>query len=152
MLDELDVRIIDLLQEDARLSREELASRLGVDAATVASRVEGLEEAGVLKGYSAIVDPSKVGLDFTAVTLIQVEGDHLVEVEDRIAGFDEVCCVYFVTGEFDVAVMGRFTNRDDINSFIKGLLSGPYVKKTVTSIVLNTVKEDFRVRVPRTPS
>ena len=152
MLNELDVGIIELLQVDARLSHEDLASRLGVDVATITSHIKTLEETGVLKGYSAVVDSSKVGLDLTALTLIQVDGDHLAEVEDRLSRLDEVYCIYFVTGEFDLAVMGRFPNRDALNNFISDLLSDPHVEKTETSIVLKSVKEDFRVKVPKSPS
>ena len=104
-----------------------------------------MEEKGVLRGYTAIIDPVKVGYQLTAIILIQAEGKHLLEVESEIARMDNAISVYDITGEFDVAVIARFKDRFDMNKFIKALLKMPYVKRTVTNVVLNVVKEDFRV-------
>jgi len=144
-LDEIDIKIIGLLQEDCRLSFNRIAKELGISVGTAYNRIRGLEEKGVLKGYTAIIDPVKVGYQLTAIVLIQAEGKHLLEVESEIARMDNVISVYDITGEFDVAVIARFKDRFDMNKFIKALLKMPYVKRTVTNVVLNVVKEDFRV-------
>lgn len=135
------------MQEDSRISYNKLASRLGVSVGTVYNRIKCLEEKGVLRGYTAIVDPVKVGYGITAIILVQAEGTHLVEVENEIAKIDNVITVYDITGDFDIAVIARFKDRSDLNSFVKKLLSMPYVKRTVTNVVLNVVKEDFRVKI-----
>jgi len=144
-LDEIDIKIIGLLQEDSRLSFNRIAKELGISVGTAYNRIRGLEEKGVLKGYTAIIDPVKVGYQLTAIILIQAEGKHLLEVESEIARMDNAISVYDITGEFDVAVIARFKDRFDMNKFIKALLKMPYVKRTVTNVVLNVVKEDFRV-------
>ncbi|MCD6538825.1 Lrp/AsnC family transcriptional regulator [Candidatus Bathyarchaeota archaeon] len=144
-MDEIDIKIIGLLQEDCRLSFNRIAKELGISVGTAYNRIRGLEEKGVLKGYTAIIDPVKVGYQLTAIVLIQAEGKHLLEVESEIARMDNVISVYDITGEFDVAVIARFKDRFDMNKFIKALLKMPYVKRTVTNVVLNVVKEDFRV-------
>ncbi len=144
-LDEIDIKIISLLQEDSRLSFNRIAKELGISVGTAYNRIRGLEEKGVLKGYTAIIDPVKVGYPLTAIILIQAEGKHLLEVESKIAMINSVISVYDITGEFDVAVIARFKDRFDLNKFIKALLKMPYVKRTVTNVVLNVVKEDFRV-------
>ncbi|RLG95111.1 AsnC family transcriptional regulator [Candidatus Bathyarchaeota archaeon] len=144
-MDEIDIKIIGLLQEDCRLSFNRIAKELGISVGTAYNRIRGLEEKGVLKGYTAIIDPVKVGYQLTAIILIQAEGKHLLEVESEIARMDNAISVYDITGEFDVAVIARFKDRFDMNKFIKALLKMPYVKRTVTNVVLNVVKEDFRV-------
>ena len=144
-MDEIDIKIIGLLQEDSRLSFNRIAKELGISVGTAYNRIRGLEEKGVLKGYTAIIDPVKVGYQLTAIILIQAEGKHLLEVESEIARMGNVISVYDITGEFDVAVIARFKDRFDLNKFIKALLKMPYVKRTVTNVVLNVVKEDFRV-------
>jgi len=144
-LDEIDIKIIGLLQEDSRLSFNRIAKELGISVGTAYNRIRGLEEKGVLRGYTAIIDPVKVGYPLTAIILIQAEGKHLLEVESEIARMSNVISVYDITGEFDVAVTARFKDRFDLNKFIKALLKMPYVKRTVTNVVLNVVKEDFRV-------
>jgi len=144
-LDEIDIKIISLLQKDSRLSFNRIAKELGISVGTAYNRIRGLEEKGVLRGYTAIVDPVKVGYQLTAIILIQAEGKHLLDVEGEIARMGNVISVYDITGEFDVAVIARFKDRFDMNKFIKALLKMPYVKRTVTNVVLNVVKEDFRV-------
>ena len=114
---------------------------------TAYNRIKNLENKGVLKGYTVIVDPVKVGYSLTAIILIQAEGKHLLDVENEISKINNVSSVYDITGDFDIAVIARFKNRFDLNNFIKGLLALPYVKRTVTNVVLNTVKEDFRIKV-----
>ena len=144
-MDEIDIKIISLLQEDSRLSFNRIAKELGISVGTAYNRIRGLEEKGVLKGYTAIIDPVKVGYQLTAIILIQADGKHLLNVESEIARMSNVISVYDITGEFDVAVIARFKDRFDMNKFIKALLKMPYVKRTVTNVVLNVVKEDFRV-------
>lgn len=146
-IDEVDLKIIDLLQEDSRLSFNKVASKLGISAGTAFNRIKNLEERGIIKGYTVIVDPVKVGYSMTALVLIQAEGAHLSDVEKEIAKIGNVVSVYDITGDFDIAVIARFMNRASLNEFIKGLLAVPYVKRTVTNIILNIVKEDMRIKI-----
>ena len=136
-----------MLQEDSRLSFNKIAKELGISVGTAYNRIKNLEEKGVLKGYTVIVDPFKLGFTMTAIVLIQAEGTHLVELEKEIAKITNVVSVYDITGDFDIAVTVRFKDRTGLNAFIKKLLSMPYVKRTVTNVVLNVVKEDFRVHL-----
>ncbi len=71
-LDEVDKAILRELLVDARLSFREIARRVGVSTATVANKIRRLEEAGIIKGYTAIIDPEKLGYDVTAVIEIVV--------------------------------------------------------------------------------
>ena len=146
-LDGIDLGIIRLLQEDARLSFKKIAGRLGISVGTAYNRIKNLEDKGVLSGYTVLVDPFKLGFTMTAIVLIQAEGTHLVEVEEEIAKMRSVVSVYDITGDFDIAVIVRFRDRTGLNAFVKSLLAMPYVKRTVTNVVLNVVKEDFRVNL-----
>jgi len=146
-IDEIDIRIINLLQEDSRLSFNKIARELGISVGTAYNRIKSLEDRGILKGYTAIVDPVKVGYGLTAIILIQAEGKHLLDVEKEVSKIDNVISVYDITGDFDIAVVARFRDRFGLNGFIKSLLTMPYVKRTVTNVVLNVVKEDFRIKV-----
>jgi len=145
--DDTDLKIIELLQEDSRTSFNKIANKLGISAGTAYNRVKSLEDRGVLKGYTVVVDSAKLGYSLTAIILIQAEGKYLLDVEDSIAKMNNVICVYDVTGDYDIAVVARFKDRFGLNAFIKKLLTIPYVKRTVTNVVLNVVKEDFRVKV-----
>ena len=144
-LDEVDLGIIKLLQEDSRLSFNKIASRLGISVGTAYNRIKNLEEKGVLSGYTVLVDPFRLGFTMTAIVLIQAEGTHLVDVEKQIAKMENVVSVYDITGDYDIAVIVRFKARTGLNAFVKSLLAMSYVRRTVTNVALNVVKEDFRV-------
>ena len=146
-LDDIDLQIIRMLQEDSRKSYGKIADALHIAVGTAYNRVKRLEEEDILKGYTVIVDPVKLGYGLTAVVLIQAEGQYLLEVEKELAQLDDVICVYDITGDFDIAVIARFRSRSMLNKFIKGVLRIPHVTRTVTSVTLNVVKEDFRVKV-----
>lgn len=146
-IDDIDMKIISLLQEDSRLSFNKIAHKLGISVGTVCNRVKNLEDKGVLKGYTALVDQNKVGYGLTAIILIQAEGKHLLDVENEVAKINNVISVYDITGDFDFAVIARFKDRESLNAFIKRLLAVPYVKRTVTNVALNVIKEDFRIKI-----
>ncbi len=136
-----------MLQEDSRTSYRKIADALGIAIGTVHNRVKRLEDQSVFKAYTVMVDPSKIGYDLTAVILIQAEGPHLAEVEKEIAQSDSTICVYDITGDFDIAVIARFRNRSTLDDFIKGILKTRHVTRTVTNVILNVVKEDFRTKI-----
>jgi DNA-binding Lrp family transcriptional regulator len=145
--DDLDVQIITILQEDSRLSFNKIAGKLGVSVGTAYNRVKNLEGLGVVKGYTAILDPAKLGYELTAVILIQAAGKHVAEVEAEIAKASSVVAVYDITGDYDAAVITKFKDRSGLNSFVKSLLANPHVKRTVTSVALNVIKEDCVTRI-----
>jgi len=144
--DDVDLKIIMLLQDDSRLSFNKIASKLGISVGTAYNHIRNLEKKGVLKGYTVLIDPTMLGYTMTALILIQAEGAHLVHVENEIAKISDVISVYDITGDYDVAVIARFKDRTGLNSFVKKLLAVPYVKRTVTNVALNVVKEDFRTQ------
>jgi DNA-binding Lrp family transcriptional regulator len=146
-VDDIDRNIIRLLQEDSRKSFNKIAESLGIAVGTAYNRVKTLEDKGILKGYTIIVDPTKLGYSLTALILIQADGRYLSEVEKELAKLDEVISIYDITGDYDIAVVARFMNRATLNSFIKSTLKMPHVSKTVTNVVLNVVKEDLKVKI-----
>ncbi|HDJ26566.1 MAG TPA: Lrp/AsnC family transcriptional regulator [Candidatus Bathyarchaeota archaeon] len=145
VVNELDKRILSVLLEDGRASCREVARILGVSPATVAKRLKKLENSGLVKGYTALLDHEKLGYDITVITAITVSGGKLLEVEREIAKLPGVCAVYDVTGPVDVMVIAKFRNRQELSRFTKSLLAMPHVERTCTYVVLTTVKEDFRL-------
>ena len=145
-LDEIDFKILDVLLDDARLSSRQIADRIGVSVGTVLSRIKRMENEGIIKGYSAIVDHERLGYELTVVTEITVAKGKLLDVEHEVAKIPNVCCVYDVTGLTDAIVVAKFKSRKDLSDFTKWLLSLPYVERTNTHLVLTTVKENFRFR------
>ncbi len=104
-----------------------------------------MEDEGLIKGYSVILDHEKLGYELTVVTEITVAKGRLVETENEIGKIPNVCSVYDVTGLTDAVIVAKFKSREDLGVFTKRLLTLPYVERTNTHVVLNTVKENFRL-------
>ena len=109
------------------------------------SRIKKMEEDGLIKGYTVILDHEKLGYQLTVVTEITVSKGKLVETENEIAKIPNVCGVYDVTGLTDAIIVAKFKSREDLGAFTKKLLSLPYIERTNTHVVLTTVKENFRL-------
>lgn len=146
-IDEIDIAIMKEVQEDSKTSYRDIAKKLGLSVGTVHNRVKKMHDMGVIKGFAAILDPEKLGFDLTAVILMQVDGGHIVDVEKAIAKSKSVMAVYDTTGDFDIITIAKFRSREELNSFIKETLKMPNVKRSVTSIVLNVVKEEIRLNL-----
>ncbi|OGD44727.1 AsnC family transcriptional regulator [Candidatus Bathyarchaeota archaeon RBG_13_46_16b] len=144
-LDETDVKILKALTEDARLSSRQIAKQCDVSVGTALSRIRKMEEEGIIKGYTALLDQEKLGYELTVVTEMTVSKGRLLEVENEIARMPNVCCVYDLTGLADAAIIAKFKNREELSKFTKRLLSLPYVERTNTHVVLTAIKEDFRI-------
>lgn len=144
-LDEIDMKILEALTLDARLSSREVAKHCGVSIGTVLSRIRKLEQQGIVKGYSASLDHEKLGYELTVVSEITVSKGRLLEMENEIARLPNVCCVYDITGSIDAIIVAKFKSREDLSKFTKRLLALPYVERTNTHVVLMTIKEDFRL-------
>ena len=144
-LDDLDRHILRRLYSDGRSSARKMALEMGRATVTVAARMRRLEKEGVVLGYSARVDASKIGYDLTAIIEVVAKKDALIEVERAISEMPSVCAVYDVTGGTDIMVIAKFRSRPDLSRFVKGLASVPHVESTNTRVALGTVKEDFRV-------
>ncbi len=144
-LDNTDLDILRLLQEDSRTSYRNIANKLGLSVGTVHNRVKRLMSEGIIRSFSTILDPEKLGFELTAIILMQVEGAHIVDVEKALARSPPVIAVYDITGDFDIVIIAKFRGRAELNKFIKDVLRMPYVKRSVTSIALNVVKEDVKL-------
>lgn len=144
-VDETDVKILKALTEDARLSSRQIAKQCDVSVGTALSRIRKMEEEGIIKGYTALLDQEKLGYELTVMTEMTVSKGRLLEVENEIARMPNVCCVYDLTGLADAAIIAKFKNREELSRFTKRLLSLPYVERTNTHVVLTTIKEDFRI-------
>tara|TARA_B100000929_G_scaffold237207_1_gene193972 strand:- start:327 stop:776 length:450 start_codon:yes stop_codon:yes gene_type:complete len=144
-LDENDKRIISVYLKDARVSYREVAKRLQLAVGTVLTRTKKLENDGIIESYSAILNHDKLGYDIIAISEIKVSKGKLTEVENAIAKLSPTCAVYDVTGENDAIIISKFKSRDEMSDFTKKLLSMSNVERTNSKLVLNTVKEDFRL-------
>ena len=144
-LDKTDERILKNLMVDARSSARQLALKLGISTVTVLSRIKKLEREKIIKGYTALIDHEKLGYNLTAIIEIIAKKDKIIDMEMEISKIENVCGVYDITGNTDTLVIAKFKSRNELSEFVKGLASIPNIENTITHVVLNTTKEDFRL-------
>ncbi|MEK6929473.1 MAG: Lrp/AsnC family transcriptional regulator [Thermoproteota archaeon] len=144
-LDKTDERILKNLMVDARLSARQLALKLGISTVTVLSRIKKLEKEKIIKGYTALIDHEKLGYNLTAIIEIIAKKDKIIDIETELSKIENVCGVYDITGNTDTIVIAKFKSRNELSEFVKGLASIQNIENTITHVVLNTAKEDFRL-------
>jgi len=144
-MDDLYRKIIDSLNNDARKSFREIAKETGTSVTAVIHAVKGMESKGIIRGYIPVIDPVLVGYDLGAVIAVRISQGKIMEAQKKIAEDPHVAAVYDVTGEWDCLVVARFKGRDDLNRFIKKINAHPNIDRTVTHLILNTVKEERKV-------
>jgi len=141
LLDDIDKRIIKVLEDDARTSLRKISELVDVSLGTVSNRVKRMEKNGIIRGYSVILDPDKIGWELNVVIGLRIQKGRLIEIQERIAKDSRVHGVYDVTGDFDSMVIARAKNRKDLDDLSKNVLSIDGVERSITHLVLNTVKE-----------
>ena len=144
-IDDVDRKVLTELLRDCRRSYRSIARRAGISVGTVLTRIRRLEEAGVIKGYSAVLDHEKLGYQLTVLAEITVSKGKLLEMEEAISRLPNTCAVYDVTGLTDAVVLAKFRSREELSKFTKNLLSMPFIDRSNTHVVLTTVKEDLRM-------
>ena len=120
-----DREILRLLQMDGRLSNQELAERVGMSTSACWRRVKALEEAGVVEGYAAKINPDACGLGFHAIVhviLARHQMTHLNEFVDAIVNQDEVLDCFSTTGGADYHLRIRCADINAYNKFLDEFL------------------------------
>ena len=146
-IDELDGKIINSLNDNARKSYREIARELKVSLSTIANRVKKMEKAGTIQRYIPVINYENVGYALTAVINIKIAHGKLIQVQEKISKDNHVSAVYDITGDWDSLVLAYFKDRKDLNGFIKSILSIDHVERSNTHIVLNIVKDEKRVLI-----
>ena len=104
VIDEVDVQLLRLLQQDGRITNADLAKAVGLSPPSVLQRVRALERIGFIKGYTAILDPERLGLRITAFAAISLSLHQDMPIERfrrSIQEIDEVLECYHVSGDYD---------------------------------------------------
>ena len=142
-MDEIDCKVIRRMMHQGRITWSELGTVLELSAPAAADRVRRLEEKGIIKGYSTLVDPEAVGCGLTtfiAVTLDRPENrDAFLQ---RVQDLDAIQECHHITGEEDYLLKVRCSGIRHLESIVSQKLKGlPGVIKTRTTIVMSTIKE-----------
>ena len=142
-LDDIDKRIIEMLQEDSRKPFVEIAKELGLSDPTIHGRVKKLQEAGVIEKFTAVLAPAKVEKGIAAFVEINVKPNTIEEVIGNLGGIDEVLEIHETFGDYDLIAKLRTKTNEDLRDLVaREIRTIPYIVNTKVTTVLKTRKEE----------
>lgn len=140
VLDHTDRRILKALCEDGRLSIRALAERVGVSRASAYNRLQRLEDAGIIKGFTAQLDTQALGLSVAALIIVTLNQHSWRPALDKLHAMPEVAYCAVTAAEFDAVLIVRAPNVDSIRDVVlERLHQMPEIRRTRTMLVLDEV-------------
>jgi DNA-binding Lrp family transcriptional regulator len=141
-MDEVDRKIVALLQENARRSFQDIGGQVSLSAPAVKRRVDRLEEEGVVTGYSAAIDPEKFGWHTHAFVGLYCEGRMAAgEIYDAVKSHPEVVGAYTLAGEASAILHVRAQDTKHLEEALERIRDVKGVLRTQTQVVLSTLIE-----------
>jgi Lrp/AsnC family leucine-responsive transcriptional regulator len=148
VIDEIDAKILEILQRKGRIKRNDLAEAVGLSLPAVSDRLRKLEETHLITGYHATVDPKKLGKDITAFIFVTIDSSrHYAQFLEHANGLDEVLECHAITGEGSHVLKVRTANTASLEKLLAKIQAWSGVQSTRTNLVLSTSKETTRIRI-----
>ena len=149
-IDETDARILEILQRDGRESYAEVGQAVGMSGPSVHERVKKLETRGVIRGYSALVDPTLLGYGVLAFIFIkQVPGTIATDMTGDFVGIDEIEECHHLAGEADYLLKVRATDTRHLEHVLHSIQQVAHVFTTQTQVVFSSAFERRPLRMAR---
>jgi len=143
-LDEIDLKILKMIQNNAKMRLEKIAEYLHVPKSTVAYRLKRLEKMGIIRGYHVYIDPLMLDLNYIVITFVKAKygKDYHEIIGKKLSELPGVWGVYFILGDIDFVVMARFRDRKDfVSNYLEKLISMPEIERTSTQVVVKIIRE-----------
>lgn len=148
-LDDIDLRLLALLQDDCRTSLVRLGEQVGLSAPAILERIKKLEAAHVITGYRALLDARQLGLDITAFIGVMISHPNLIsDFERQIVALDDVLECHHVTGGWTLLLKAKTFNTSSLEHLISRIRSIEGVSRTETMVVLSTHTERVQLALP----
>jgi Lrp/AsnC family transcriptional regulator for asnA, asnC and gidA len=147
-LDEVDRKILKILQADGRTALSEIARRLDMGSATIHERVNALEEEGFIREYRAVLEPELLGIDHVAFVRVETEAGQFSTVAERLAEEPDVQEIHEITGDADLLLKVRVAEQSALTDLLSRIGGYDGVTATATDVALRSVKEEYRLDLP----
>ena len=149
IIDKVDHKILEILQNTGRDSASHIATEIGMSVPAVSERIHKLEESGVISGYEAIVDPKKVGLDVAAIiTLVSESSRNFDEIVKLANETQEVVQCFTTTGAGSHLLIVNTENSESLEWLLRAIQSWPGVLRTETQLILSSYKAGHHIKIP----
>jgi Lrp/AsnC family leucine-responsive transcriptional regulator len=141
-LDDIDLGILSILQDNCRVSLAKIGEHVDLSAPSVVERVKKLEDCGIIRGYHAVLDSRRLGMDVTAFIGVYINHPRMIgRFESEIDAIDDVLECHHVTGAHTLLLKVKTKNTSTLESLISRIRSIDGVDKTETMVVLSTHTE-----------
>ncbi len=149
-LDAVDLKILDLLQQDGRMTHRAIAEAVGLSPASVHERVTKLEDGPdpVIQRYTAVIDPRALGLPLTAFIRVMLNGEMSDEERHEIAAIPAVLECHTVAGEDCLIMKVKVGAPADLAQVLATIRRSVPISRTVTNIAISTDKETLQLPLP----
>lgn len=148
MIDDIDIKIINVLQHKGRTKRNEIAEKVGLSVPSVSERLKKLEEQGIIEGYYAKVNKHSFGLDITAYIQVVMESSkHYKDLIVKVEKIPEILECYSVLGDGSHLIKIVVKNTAALEKLLSVIQSWPGVTSTKTNFVLSTIKETTAISI-----
>jgi Lrp/AsnC family leucine-responsive transcriptional regulator len=141
-LDEIDRRILEMLQDDCKVALAKIGEQVGLSAPSVVERVRKLENEGFVEGYHARLNARRLGLDVTAFISVWTSHPRVIkDFEKHLSVFDDILECHHVTGDPTLLLKVKTRNTQSLERLISSLRSINGIERTETNVVLSTLVE-----------
>ncbi|MEM1975422.1 MAG: Lrp/AsnC family transcriptional regulator [Candidatus Caldarchaeum sp.] len=144
MVDDLDLKILNILFEDGRASFADIGRKLGVSENTVRFRFQRLLKTGVIRKVTVLVDHVKLGLKNSAALMLKIESSEINRVLEELKQLREIANIYQLSGDFDAIAVAYGRDLDHIREIVERIKKIPGVISVNTLVTLRVVKTDTR--------
>jgi len=142
MLDDIDKKILKWLQKDGRETASKIAEKLNLTVPTITERIRKLQEASIIKGFQAIIDPKLISLDVSAIiTIVTSSTEKYQEVIDNAVECSEVIQCFSTTGMGSMTLWVATKNSHSLEDLLRKIQSWPDVTRTETQVILSSYKD-----------
>lgn len=145
-MDKIDLNIISLLQQNARMSISEISSKVNLSISAVSERLKKLEHSDYIKQYTAIVNPESFHKDLTVIMFVSLErSQYSHKFLEFIEHEEEILECHYIAGSYDYSMKIITRNTESLQDIINKLKSLPGIRKTQTNVVLSSVKNNYSI-------
>jgi DNA-binding Lrp family transcriptional regulator len=154
-IDELDRKILSLIQEDSRLTMQQIAKSIGnISKVAVSYRLKKLEDREIIERYNAKLNPEKLDRGYLVISraMCNVKGQKELEVSKKIARLPGIQSVYGIFGDYDLMIVARTRNKEEAKKLLDKINGIPGVTSSNTIVAHTVVKESLSLDLSKTES
>jgi Lrp/AsnC family leucine-responsive transcriptional regulator len=152
MLDDIDLKILAILQKQGRTKRNDLAEAVGLSLPSASERLRKLEESGIILGYHAVVDATRCGKGLTGFVFVTVDSSrHYAAFLENARSQDDILECHAITGDGTHLLKIRTADTHSLEKLLAKIQSWSGVTSTRTNLVLSTAKETSRIKITKGP-